>query len=67
MEKKPLVKLGFAVLIAVAALMGLSAAPARAVDCPPNFGSCVLVGQNYSCCYYADLVRPELTCPNYCP
>jgi hypothetical protein len=66
MQKKPLVKLGFAVLVAVAALMGLNSAPARALDCPSGFGSCVYDSQDEECCYYVNVDNPEISCPNFC-
>jgi len=66
MQKKPLVKLGFAVLIAAAALMGLDSAPARASDCPLGFGSCVYDSQDDYCCYYVNVDNPEIICPNFC-
>jgi hypothetical protein len=70
MRKKPLVKLGFAVLIAAAALFGLNPAPARAWTCPGGFGSCVFADEicdGYQCCtYYYNVDHPEDACPECC-
>lgn len=70
MQKKPLVKLGFAVLIATATVFGINPAPARASDCPSGFGSCVMVGEgcdgDQCCCYYVDVNNPGSACPTWC-
>ncbi len=70
MQKKPLVKLGFAVLVAAAGLFGMNPSPARAIDCPSSYGSCVMVDQicdeEQCCCYYVNVVHPAVTCRDYC-
>jgi hypothetical protein len=74
MPNKPLVKLGFAALIAVAAVIGLGSAPARALDCPyrfdyPDGSSCVFAeevcNEEWCCCHY-NSSNPELACLDYC-
>jgi hypothetical protein len=70
MQRNPLVKLGFAVLIAAAAVIGLGSAPARALDCPYQYGTCVFTevvcNEGECCCYYFNTSNPEAACPNYC-
>jgi hypothetical protein len=70
MQKKALVKLGIAVLIATATLFGMSPAPARALSCPSGYGSCVYAGEFFDgsqwCCYYTDVNDPEQICPYFC-
>jgi hypothetical protein len=70
MQKKVLVKLGLAVLIATAALFGMGPAPARALSCPSGYGSCVYDSQSCDgsecCCYYTDVNNPEQICPDFC-
>lgn len=70
MQKKSLVKLGFAALVAAAGLFGMNPSPARAIDCPSSYGSCVMVGQSCDeeqcCCYYVNVVHPGVTCRDYC-
>jgi hypothetical protein len=70
MQKKPLVKLGLAVLIATAALFGMGLAPDRALSCPSGYGFRVIIDQicneGQCCCYYVDLSNPEQICPDFC-
>lgn len=70
MQKKPLVKLGFAVLVATATMFGIDPSPARALSCPSGYGSCVMVDQicdeGQCCCYYVNVDNPEAFCPDFC-
>jgi len=70
MRKKPLVKLGFAVLVATATMFGMDPSPARALSCPRGYGSCVLDSMAFEdgqcCCYYVNVDDPETICPNWC-
>ena len=70
MRKRSLVKLGFAVLVAVAALMGMGPARALALDCPGQFGACIYVSQSCDgyecCCYYFNPSHPGDACRDFC-
>ena len=70
MQRKSLVKLGFAVLIAVAAMIGIDPVPASADDCPSEYGDCVLSGMTcdqFGCCYdYYNIAHPQDACPSCC-
>ncbi len=70
MQKKPFVKLGFAVLIAAAVMFGIRPAPARASSCPSSYGTCFMFEETCDegecCCHYVDLGNPNHVCRDYC-